>query len=219
MTTAIGVVFPKTRYLLCIWHIRKNSKKDIMGLRSKQDFVKLFNHILKNTDTYAYFFKCVCLHLWVGDAKKVNKKYIAGSNVWRRGMLKKFSDLIFASELNVNAQECVGEGFRVMKDKIIIEVGPYYVDNLEIEGGSSNVKDPVGRQEIVEIKYNQEKGKRKGALTHASKIKTTVQLSMNNEVLGRIINVPGSEFELNLGISNCSDVKPSSNSQTFINFM
>ncbi|KAI5673365.1 hypothetical protein M9H77_13729 [Catharanthus roseus] len=41
----------------------------------------------------------------VGDAEKVNKKDIVGSSVWRREMLRKFPDLISASELNVNTRE------------------------------------------------------------------------------------------------------------------
>ncbi|KAI5657585.1 hypothetical protein M9H77_26378 [Catharanthus roseus] len=58
----------------------------------------------------------------VSDAKKVNKKDIAGSSVWKREMLRKFSDLISTSELNVNAREYVKEEFRTMKDKIIAGV-------------------------------------------------------------------------------------------------
>ncbi|KAI5668499.1 hypothetical protein M9H77_18352 [Catharanthus roseus] len=34
-----------------------------------------------------------------------------------------------------------------MKNKIIVEVGPCYVDSSENKGGSSNIKDPVGKQE------------------------------------------------------------------------
>ncbi|KAI5667073.1 hypothetical protein M9H77_16926 [Catharanthus roseus] len=155
----------------------------------------------------------------VGDSEKVNKKDIACSSIWRRNMLRKFLDLIFANELNMNAQECIEEGFRIMKNKIIAEVGPFYIDNLENESGSSNIKDLVGRRAKREHNCNQEKGKRKSALTHASRIKTAMQLSMNNEALGRVVNAPSSRFELSFGISNCSDVEPSSTLQIFINFM
>ncbi|KAI5648243.1 hypothetical protein M9H77_34248 [Catharanthus roseus] len=99
----------------------------------------------------------------------------------KREMLRKFSDLISASKLNINARQYVEEGFRMMKDKIIAEVGIYYVDNSENESGSSNTKYLVGRRaigehsirkkNIVEIKCNQARGKRKSALTHASMIK------------------------------------------------
>ncbi|KAI5650456.1 hypothetical protein M9H77_36461 [Catharanthus roseus] len=233
-TAAIGIVFPKRRYRLCISHIEKNSKKYIIGLRFKQDFVKVFNHVLKNTNTVsvfefhckmvcpamcAYFDHYVCLILLlsvttfasssgVGDAKKVNKKDIARSSVWRRDMLRKFSDLISASELNMN---------------------PRNVQKKENESGSSNIKDLVGmcakrerdvrKKRIVKIKCNQAKGKRKSALKHASRIKIVVQLSITNEALGRIVNALSSGFELSLRISNFSDVETSSTLQTFINFM
>ncbi|KAI5667640.1 hypothetical protein M9H77_17493 [Catharanthus roseus] len=64
--------------------------------------------------------------------------------VARRQMLRKFSNLISANELNMNARECIEEGFRMMKDKIASEVGPYYVDSSNNEVGSSNIKDLVG---------------------------------------------------------------------------
>ncbi|KAI5647969.1 hypothetical protein M9H77_33974 [Catharanthus roseus] len=141
----------------------------------------------------------------VGDLGKVSKKNIGGYSAWRREILRKFSNLIFASELNINALEYVEEGFRMMKDKSASEVGPYYVDNLENEVGSSNSKDLVGRhakgernirkKSIVEKKCNQARAKRKRVLTHASRIKTVVQLSMNNEVFG-------SECKISLGTSN-----------------
>ncbi|KAI5654443.1 hypothetical protein M9H77_31630 [Catharanthus roseus] len=80
-------------------------------------------------------------------------------------MLRKFSDLIFATELNMNARECIEEVFKMMKDNIIAEVGPYYVDNSENECRSFGIKDPVGRRvtgarnirkkSIAEIKCNQ----------------------------------------------------------------
>ncbi|KAI5653119.1 hypothetical protein M9H77_11273 [Catharanthus roseus] len=141
----------------------------------------------------------------VSNAEKFNKKHIASS-------IFKFDS---ASELKVNARECVEEKFRTMKDKIIAEVGPYYIDNLEYEGGSSNIKIQL----IGERNYNQAKRKRKSVLTHASRVKMVVQLSMNNEALGRGANALSSESEFSLGISNCRDVEPSSTFQTFINFM
>ncbi|KAI5663479.1 hypothetical protein M9H77_22802 [Catharanthus roseus] len=73
----------------------------------------------------------------VGDVEKVSKKDIAGMRRRR---------------------------FRMMKDKIASEVGPYYVNNSENEVGSSNIKDSVGRRakgehnikkkNIVEINCN-----------------------------------------------------------------
>ncbi|KAI5649568.1 hypothetical protein M9H77_35573 [Catharanthus roseus] len=73
------------------------------------------------------------------------------------------------------------------------------VNKMEIagsknEGRSSNIKDPVGRctkgeynvrKRSMEINRNQTKSKRKSALTHTSRIKTVVQLSMNDEALGK----------------------------------
>ncbi|KAI5683310.1 hypothetical protein M9H77_04538 [Catharanthus roseus] len=86
---------------------------------------------------------------------KVNKKDIASYSAWRREMLMKFSDLISASKLNINARECIEEGFRMMKDRIASEVGPYYVDNSDNEVCSSDIKDPVGRvQKENMIVYN-----------------------------------------------------------------
>ncbi|KAI5657297.1 hypothetical protein M9H77_26090 [Catharanthus roseus] len=64
----------------------------------------------------------------------------------RRRMLRKFSDLIPAIELNMNAWECVEEGFKIMKDKIIAEVRPYYVDDSGNKVRSSDIKDSVGRR-------------------------------------------------------------------------
>ncbi|KAI5677708.1 hypothetical protein M9H77_08658 [Catharanthus roseus] len=43
----------------------------------------------------------------VTDARKGSKNDMVGSSVWRKEMLMKFSDLISASELNMNAQECI----------------------------------------------------------------------------------------------------------------
>ncbi|KAI5681872.1 hypothetical protein M9H77_03100 [Catharanthus roseus] len=113
----------------------------------------------------------------IGDVWKVSEKDIAGYSASRREMLRKFLDLISASELNINARECIEEGFRMMKDKIASEGGPYHVDNLDNEVGSSNIKDPVGRcaqgecnkrkKSIVEIKCNQASSKRKRYVMHA----------------------------------------------------
>ncbi|KAI5677173.1 hypothetical protein M9H77_08123 [Catharanthus roseus] len=165
----------------------------------------------------------------VGDARKCSKNDMVGSSVWRRGMVRKFSNLISASELNMNAWECIEEGFIMMKDKIITEVGPYFVDNSENEGRSSDIKDPVGRRSegvhnvrkksIVKINCNQVRGKRKSTLTHPSRIKTDVQLSMTNEDLRKDLNAPSSECQLSLEIYNSSDPKPSSILEKFINFM
>ncbi|KAI5666793.1 hypothetical protein M9H77_16646 [Catharanthus roseus] len=251
MATTIDVVFPKTRHRLCIWHILDNSKKHIMGLRHKHDFIKLFNHVLKDTDilslnlisirgVYAYLFEYVCLILGrsvpsitgssiVGDERKGSKNDMVHSSVWRRGILRKFLDLISASESNMNARECIEEGFKMMKGKIIAEVGPYYMDNSENEGRSCGIKDPVGRctkrirnvrkKSIVEIKCNQARGKRKSTSTRASRIQTTVQLSMTNEDLEKDLNAQSSEGQLSLEIYNFSDVDVSINSETFISFM
>ncbi|KAI5677575.1 hypothetical protein M9H77_08525 [Catharanthus roseus] len=108
-------------------------------------------------------------------------------------------------------EEVTEEGFRMMKDKIIFEVGPYYADNSENEVGSSKIEDLVGRcakekrnirkKSIVEMKCNQVRGKRKSALIHVSGIKTAVQLSMNNEVLGRDVNFTSSVCEITLETS------------------
>ncbi|KAI5682465.1 hypothetical protein M9H77_03693 [Catharanthus roseus] len=71
----------------------------------------------------------------------------------------------------------------MLKDKIAFEVGYHYINDSNNEVGSSKIKDPVGRRakgernirkrNIVEIKCNQTRGKRKSAFTHASRIKTT----------------------------------------------
>ncbi|KAI5673042.1 hypothetical protein M9H77_13406 [Catharanthus roseus] len=111
----------------------------------------------------------------------------------------------------------------MLKNKIAFEVGHYYIDDSENEVGSSKIKDPVGRcakaehnirkKSIIEIKYNQANGKRKSALTHVSRIKTVVQLSINNEVLVRDLNFTSSECDISLGASSCDGL------QQFINFM
>ncbi|KAI5671307.1 hypothetical protein M9H77_11671 [Catharanthus roseus] len=80
----------------------------------------------------------------IGDARKGSKNDMLSSIVWRRGMLRKFSNLISTSDLNMNARECIEEGFKMMKDKIIAEVVPYYMDNSENESRSSGIKDPIG---------------------------------------------------------------------------
>ncbi|KAI5653167.1 hypothetical protein M9H77_30354 [Catharanthus roseus] len=97
------------------------------------------------------------------------------------------------------------------------------------EVGSSNIKDLIGRRakgernirkkSIVEIKCNQARAERKNALTHASRIKIVVQLSMNNEVLGRDLNFASSECQISLGTSNYGNVEPLNSLQQFINFM
>ncbi|KAI5653270.1 hypothetical protein M9H77_30457 [Catharanthus roseus] len=81
----------------------------------------------------------------VGDLGKVSKIDIASSSAWRREILRKFSDLISTSELNINARECIEKEFRMLKDKIASEVGHYYVDDSDNEVGSSKIKDSVGR--------------------------------------------------------------------------
>ncbi|KAI5676248.1 hypothetical protein M9H77_07198 [Catharanthus roseus] len=132
-----------------------------------------------------------------------------------------YHDYTFKLDFNIHkGQQKFKEGstIKTTNDKIIIEVRPYYVDNLENKGGSSNTKDLFGRRakgecnvrkkSIVEIMCNQEKGKRKSALMHASRIKMTVQLSMNNEALWRLVNAPSSECQISLGIFNSNDVEP-----------
>ncbi|KAI5676569.1 hypothetical protein M9H77_07519 [Catharanthus roseus] len=153
-----------------------------------------------------------------GDVGKVSNNDIAGYSAWRREMLRKFSHLISVSKLNINARECIEEGFRMLKDKIASKVGHYYVDDSDNEVRSSKIKDSIGRRakgernirkkSIVEIKCNQVRGKRKSALTHASRIKIAVQLSMNNEVLGRDLNFTSSECDISLGTSSYSNVEP-----------
>ncbi|KAI5663331.1 hypothetical protein M9H77_22654 [Catharanthus roseus] len=116
----------------------------------------------------------------------------------------------------------------MMKDNIIAEVGPYYVNNSENESRSSVIKYPVGRRakgvhnlrkkSTVKIKCNQARGKMKSTLTCASRIKTVVQLSMIIEDLWMDFNAPSSECQLSLGIYNFSDAEPSSNLETFIKF-
>ncbi|KAI5671049.1 hypothetical protein M9H77_11413 [Catharanthus roseus] len=64
--------------------------------------------------------------------------------------VKEVSNLISASELNINARKCVEEGFKMLKDKIASEVGHYYVDDSDNEVGSSKIKDPVGRHAKAE---------------------------------------------------------------------
>ncbi|KAI5683645.1 hypothetical protein M9H77_04873 [Catharanthus roseus] len=133
----------------------------------------------------------------------------------------------------INYSECIGDdsmllecleeevilkGFRMLKDKIAYEFGHYYVDDSDNEVGSSKMKDPIGRhakrehtirnKSIVEIKCNQIRGKRKSALTYASRIKTAVQLSMINGVLGRDLNFTSSECDISLGTSSCDNVEP-----------
>ncbi|KAI5683046.1 hypothetical protein M9H77_04274 [Catharanthus roseus] len=68
----------------------------------------------------------------VGDIGKIRKKDIVDYRSWRREMLRKFSYLISASELNINARECLEEGFRMMKDNITSEVGPCYVQRMKL---------------------------------------------------------------------------------------
>ncbi|KAI5649155.1 hypothetical protein M9H77_35160 [Catharanthus roseus] len=143
---------------------------------------------------------------------------MVGSSIWRRGMLRKFSNLIFASESNMNVGECIEEGFKMMKDKIIAEVRPYYVDNSENEGRSSDIKDRVGRRAKRVRNCNKAKGKMKSNLMCVSMIKTVVQLSMTNEDLGKNLNAPSSDSQLSLEIYNSGNAEPSSNSKTFSRF-
>ncbi|KAI5668840.1 hypothetical protein M9H77_18693 [Catharanthus roseus] len=58
----------------------------------------------------------------IGDVEKVSEKDIASYSALRREMLKKFSDMISANELNINAWECIPS-----------EVEPYYVDNSKMK--------------------------------------------------------------------------------------
>ncbi|KAI5648838.1 hypothetical protein M9H77_34843 [Catharanthus roseus] len=132
----------------------------------------------------------------LGDAEKVNNKGNTSSSVWRMEMLRKSLDLISTSELNV-----------IARDRIVVEVGPYHVDDLGNKG-SSIIKDPirsrvkielhVRKKSIVEIMCNQVKGKRKNALMYASSNKTAVQLSMHNEALGKFVSAPNSKRHFSL---------------------
>ncbi|KAI5662691.1 hypothetical protein M9H77_22014 [Catharanthus roseus] len=99
----------------------------------------------------------------------------------------------------MNARECIEEGFKKMKDKIIVEVEPYYMDNSENEGRSPGIKVPVHKRakgvrnvrkkSIADIKCNRARGTRKSTLVHASRIDIVVQLSITNEDLGKDLNV------------------------------
>ncbi|CAH9068262.1 unnamed protein product [Cuscuta europaea] len=55
IATAIKSVFPGARHRLCTWHIDENSKKHIMHLRKKINFVSLFDYVVKRCDTVAEF--------------------------------------------------------------------------------------------------------------------------------------------------------------------
>lgn len=48
-------------------------------------------------------------------------------------MIKKFLELILASELNHKAREYVEGGFKMSRDKVFVEVGSFYVNDLEDE--------------------------------------------------------------------------------------
>lgn len=50
-------------------------------------------------------------------------------------MIKKFLELILASELNHKAREYVEGGFKMSRDKVFVEVGSFYVNDLEDERG------------------------------------------------------------------------------------
>ncbi|KAI5681823.1 hypothetical protein M9H77_03051 [Catharanthus roseus] len=139
----------------------------------------------------------------VGDSEKVNNKGNAGSSVWRMEMLRTFSYLISASELNVNARKW-NERSSIIKDLIGNRVK-----------GEGNVR----KKSIVEIRCNQVKEKRKNALMCASRNKMAVQLSMNNEALGKVVNAPSSECQFSSDISSYSNVEQSSTLQPLINFL
>ncbi|KAI5671321.1 hypothetical protein M9H77_11685 [Catharanthus roseus] len=200
-----------------------------MGLRRKQDFVKLFNHVLKDTDkvpkfefhwrrlfedqfmeycqgllayndgehvyevwrpdmivfrhtvvynentlniscTCRMFFKVgifcsYCLHVFnIFCVQSIQDKYILKRWMKDIDVSGGSSGVGDARKGSKNDMECIEEGFKMIKDKIIAEVGPYYADSLENEGRSSGIKDPVGRRakgvhnvrkkSIVEIKCN-----------------------------------------------------------------
>ncbi|CAH9118102.1 unnamed protein product [Cuscuta europaea] len=55
MAAAIKYVFPGARHRLCTWHIDENSKKHIMHLHKKLNFVPLFDYVMKRCDTVAEF--------------------------------------------------------------------------------------------------------------------------------------------------------------------
>ncbi|XP_057247538.1 protein FAR1-RELATED SEQUENCE 5-like [Beta vulgaris subsp. vulgaris] len=55
MAAALKVVLPSVNHRLCTWHIGQNSKKNIPDLRAQDDFVDVFNTVLKYSDTIAEF--------------------------------------------------------------------------------------------------------------------------------------------------------------------
>ncbi|KAI5661842.1 hypothetical protein M9H77_21165 [Catharanthus roseus] len=138
----------------------------------------------------------------VGDAEKVNNKGNTSSSAWRIEMFK-FSNLIYASKLNVNAQEW-SEGSSIIYDPI---------------GSCAKGERNVRKKSIVEIRCNQVQGKRNNALMCASRNKTAVQLSMNNEALGKVVNASISVCQFSLGISSYSNVEQSSTLQPLINIL
>lgn len=38
----------------------------------------------------------------------------------------------------------VAKGFKPIRDKVVVEVGSFYMDDLEDEGTLSTIRDPVG---------------------------------------------------------------------------
>lgn len=76
---------------------------------------------------------------------KINKD-LGVSSVWISQMIRKFSYLILVIELNRKSWECVEEGFKMMRDKIVAKVGSYYVNDLENNGAFSTIIDPTGSQ-------------------------------------------------------------------------
>ncbi|KAI5663131.1 hypothetical protein M9H77_22454 [Catharanthus roseus] len=106
-----------------------------------------------------------------------NNKGNVVSSVWRMEMLMKFSNLVSTSKLNMNAQEW-NKGLSIIKDPI---------------GSHAKGKRNIRKKSIVEIRCNQVKGKKKNSLMCASRNKTAIQLSMNNEALGKVMNAPSSE--------------------------
>ncbi|CAH9079359.1 unnamed protein product [Cuscuta epithymum] len=73
MAAAIKSVFPNARHRLCTWHIDENSKKHIMFLRKKLNFVPLFDYVVKRCDTIAEFD-----FYWT----ELNKVYECSDNTW-----------------------------------------------------------------------------------------------------------------------------------------
>ncbi|XP_048491407.1 protein FAR1-RELATED SEQUENCE 5-like [Beta vulgaris subsp. vulgaris] len=83
MAAALKVVLPSVNHRLCTWHIGQNSKKNIPDLRAQDDFVDVFNTVLKYSDTIAEFkfywqrmiqFNC-STKKWLNDLYELREKW------------------------------------------------------------------------------------------------------------------------------------------------